>query len=193
MAANSLYPSYVVINYHSSYGKHKATIPTRQWNALLGTNGKGGYLNWNEVEVDAADMFEAYAGAWKGMFPSDVSLDDYIIYDYDGDPDNSPNPVAGDTLALAGTEGTPVSFKAVMSTMTYFDTSYDGGKIISLDCASLGEWERRTTPTTAEAATFAVLSDFDWAFSSRSNLRPNLLRSITRKLNDELRKQYGMS
>lgn len=195
MAVNSLFPSYVVINYHSAYGKHTMTIPTREWNAGIGVNDKGGYQAWDTADIDAVVMIEDLANSLAENFPSTVVFDGWIIYNYAA-PDESPNPVAGGVFTdIAGTEATPGWSQAVQNQITMYDTDFNTFKIVMLDAASFDDFAKRTGATlhTGQQAVVASITDVGFAWSSRANARPDVVRSATTKLNDELRKQYDMA
>src|SRR5258707_7519334 len=77
MAPNSLSPSYIVISYHSLFGTHKMTLPTRQFTPGI---GGGTYEAWDASTVDADTMITDFVDLIKPFFPATVSFDFYEIF-----------------------------------------------------------------------------------------------------------------
>lgn len=195
MTIHSLYPAYVLMRYHSKYAPHTMVVPTRAWNALAGTNGKGGFEAWDASDVDAVDMIEELATALSYLQWSDGSaFDDWTIFTLASETD-PPLPRATGTLGLAGQDDTPGYTKAVQFTYTFYDTGFNTAKIVLLDAASNGDFAKRNLATLSSdelaVATHFMADTNAWA--SRAGFQPNSVRSLAKTLNEELRKSYGDS
>lgn len=188
----TLRPSFVRIFYHSVLSAHVMNLPTRQWSQSLGTNPQGGFLNWLEVDVDADDMVQALAQTLQDLLPVTGELDSYVIYNYPTDEDIFV-PVAGNTLALVGSDATPGQNAATQKTFTFYDSAFHTSKVVLLDGASDDLWVKKNlaSANAFEQALVTVWTDEDWAWSSRQNFQPTTLRSITTTLNRRLRRKYN--
>lgn len=191
---NSLFPGFIVIDYHSTVGQHKMTIPTRAWNPLGGTTGHGGYVAWDSSDRDADEMVIDLVTELCKICSDEVDFDRYTIYTM-ADVDAFPVPVAGDTCnALTGVDGTPGWFKAVQFTYTFYDTEFKDAKLTLLDASSNGDFSKRL-PGALSADEQDVVDEFilvSNAWSSRNGARPSTLRSLTVNLNQKLRREYGL-
>jgi hypothetical protein len=192
MPTNDLHPSYIIVNYHSTFALHKATLPTTKWNAGIGTNGQGGYNAWDASPRDAVDMMGDWVDAAVLLVSAEIVFDNFIIYDSVSDADPL-FPVGGAAFtAKVGTVGTPGWFQAVQAVFTFFDSGFNTSKLNLLDYASKNNFARRSAASASadETAFAAVWMDPVNAFASRTNLQPVALRSISLGINDELKKQY---
>lgn len=189
---NDLFPGYIDVFYHSSLAPHHATIPTREWNAGIGTSGHGGYLNWDDDPVDAGEMILDLVTAWVKLLPAEVTLDRFVINRI-SEPGASPQPVAGDVIEDGvGIMGTPGWWQAVQGTFTFYDTEFAPGKFVLLDCGSSNSFAPRNigSLTADQTGLVTVLTDPANAFSSRNGARLSTLRSLRFDINDKLHKQY---
>lgn len=188
----TLRPSFVRIFYHSVLAAHVMNLPTTQWSQALGTNPQGGFLNWNTVDTDADDMVQAFAQTLQDLLPTTGELDSYVIYNYPT-AENIFVPVAGNTLALVGSDATPGQNAATQKTFTFYDSAFHSSKVVLLDGASDDLWVKKNlaSANAFEQALVSVWTDPDWAWSSRQNFQPVTLRSITTTLNRRLRRNYN--
>jgi len=194
MAIHSLYPSYVVMKYHSTFGQHTMTLPTRRWIPTPVSGANGSYLDWNETPTDGEVMITALATVLQEIASAAVNFDTFLIYDVPNVGD-SPQPVSGGVIDLPGTVAVPGWFKAVQTTFTFFDTAFNTAKLVLLDGASLSDFDKHLAGdfSGGETDVIAQFISEDNAWSSRAGFRPSVIRSVTQTLNDELRKQYGMA
>jgi hypothetical protein len=194
MTQHSLFPAYLKIGYHSAFGVHTMTIPTRAWNSVGITGDVGNFINWEDVPVDGEEMIDDLIAALAAGFEDTTIFDSATVYTFESE-DSPPRPQGGKALAVAGSEAIPGTTKAVQNQLTMFDTSFNTFKLVALDAASYDVWNKRGPLAlhTWETAVVAILTDTANGWSSRANLRPNIVRSAISKMNDELRKQYGMS
>jgi len=191
----TLYPSWVVISYHSTFGRHKMTLPTRQWSSALGTFGNGGYVAWDDSVRDADAMIQDMAGEIVPLMPTAVDFDDYVIY-------NQPNPdepvafqVATGSIALSGLDSTPGWLAGVQQTHTYYDDGFFPGKVVLLDAASNNDFSKipygsASDPQKAVLLQFGLATN---AWASRAGRQATNPRNILTTLNNKLRKQYGLT
>lgn len=194
MPEHTLFPSYVLINYHSEFAKHTQTIQTRLWSSIGGTGSAGAYEAWDTSTRDAEDMINDLVDVLKTNFPASVTFDNAVVYNFPSET-QAPNPVAFVTLGQVGTEGDPGWYKAVQNQITMYDTDFLIAKIVMLDAASFDDFAKRLAGTvhTGQAAVFDELADANNAWASRANNQILAIVSATTKLNDELRKQYDMA
>lgn len=190
---HDLSPAFVVVRYHSPYGTHNQTLPTRAWNAGIGTNGKGGYLNWDEEPVDADDMISAFVTLESVMQPSTVVWDSYTIYTKE-DADSSALPVTSGVLGIPGTSSLGGWFAAVTHTFNMIDTDFFRVKLVLIEASSGGDFGRVLPAdfTVPQEDVIANFTDTDMAWASRAGFRPYRCDNITKDLNDKLRKEYNI-
>lgn len=195
MSLNSLYPSFVQFNYHSAWGKHKQTIPTRQWSPPSGGHPSGTFLNWLGSAVDAESMINALTTEVVAITDAHTFFDYAIIYSYPALPPATPNPVAIFQQNVAGLVAHTDAAQAIQNTYTFFDTAFNTFKFILLDSdASFGLTPETYGELDADhQSVVGVLIDDNWGWSSRANLRPDVLRRVVSKPNDKLRKEYNLT
>lgn len=191
--ANNLYPSYVMIQYHSSYGNHTMTLPTLRWTST-GLGLPGVFETHDTLGKPADEMVEELVALFRPLYSDSVIFDTYTIFDI---PTLSlpivANPVFQDSLALAGTDATPEGVdKAVQYTIGYRTTLYGRSQIVLLDKPAGNTWGNVTVP---DAATIAISAEFTsdtngWA--GRDGGRPYTFTNISISMNKRLRRKYGM-
>lgn len=189
---NSLFPGYIDIAYHSDKAPHHQTIPTREWNVGIGTNGAGGFVAWDDSPVDTVDMLTALLVVLKPLFPAEVTLDKWTVWQM-ASPDAAPIPVASGVFSGGvGTMGTPGWFYAVQATLTFYDTEFSTGKFVLLDCGSSNGFGPRNigSLTGAQSDLVEQLTLPSNAYASRNGARLGTLRSYRFDLNDKLMRQY---
>lgn len=191
--ANSLFPSFVRLFYHTAFGQHVQTLPTLRWNTLYGTNGKGGYLNWLDAEIDAQDMVEAIVDELKDFQPSTGIYDSYVIYDM-FDETSTPVPVAAGDLAVAGTAAT-ADVPASQTTMTMRTTAFGLSKLEWFDATPSTDFlPLRTLPGSGQPLDlFNVWTSTAWAWAGRDGFRPATFIQVSYTLNEALRKSYRLN
>jgi hypothetical protein len=170
------------------------TLPTRAWNPVPITGTAGSFLDWNEDPVDAEGMVKDLTAELSNGFPATVAFDSFVIYNYPSE-DEAPVPVASGALTDVGSEAAPGQTKAVQAQLTFFDTAFNTYKLVVLDVASFDDWEKQSSTSlhAYQEEVFTQITAETNAWASRAGFRPATLRSGTTKLNDELRKQYGMA
>jgi hypothetical protein len=194
MTEYGLQPSYVRLDYHSAYGPHSQTIPTKQWLPTSITGAMGSYVGWGSVPIDAEDMIDGYVAVAKKMLLPSSQYDLATVFNWDAGADRF-IPVASKSIGVAGTSGTGSPNKAVSFTM---NLRTDGGqpmKLVWLDYAHVAAEFNKITAGSFSADQLAIadyVADIDNAFSGRDNTRPGAIVSGTFDLNDALRKQYRM-
>jgi hypothetical protein len=195
MAENSLYPAFVQLTYASLYGAHQMRIPTRAWDAAMGTHGEGGYHDWaTDADVDAYAMVVALVTEMIVHFPTTVTFSLFTIYTLDA-PDAPARPRISSGLALAGTDALAGWAQATQKTFTFYDTEYSIVKLVLLDFASNGVFPKHiggTLATEENDLGNEFVADTN-AWSSRNGQRPATLLSTTCTLNEKLRREYGLT
>jgi len=191
MAPNSLSPASVVIDYHSPYGPHKMTIPTRAWNPVPITGDLGSYEPWFGASVDAEVMIMELVTALAELLKTNAAFDNITVFTQ-ATP-TSPNiPRVSKGITVAGTA--TVGVEAAISQTWNFKTNGNGNmKIVLLDCPLLNGWFDRVLPVDFEpeqtaVATAIMLNTNAWA--GRDDEDITVIRSITWDLNDKLQKMY---
>jgi hypothetical protein len=195
MATNSLYPSFCQFHYHSDYGKHIQTLPTRQWSAPSGGHPSGTFLNWLGSAVDAEDMINNLTAAVIGITDTHTIWDYTIIYNFPAVPPALPNPVAIFQQNVAGIVTHTAAVEAIQNTYTFFDTGFGTFKFVLLDCDAefgLAPVLYGALPTPPKTVVDILMDDV-WGWSSRGNLRPNVMRRVVSKPNDKLRREYNLT
>jgi len=193
MPVHTLKPSYAQVFYHSSFGAHVMTQPTRQWTPTIIENPQGSYVAWDDSARDADEMINDLVDVLLPKFKSSVSFDQYTLWNFDEDAGFF-IPVAANALTgKVGTDGTSAWDEAVESIMTVFDTAFNTAKLVLLDMNSRNNFARRTGATVDadEQAMFDVWSGVTYAWASRAGFRPATIRSVSLGINDELKKQYS--
>lgn len=195
MAENSLYPSFGVVSYVSAYGSHKMTIPTRQWEVGLGTNGFGGYMGHDGTTVnDAEDMWVDLITDVAAFALSTLEFVNVTIYTM-ASADAPRIPVTQIPLGIAGTGVATTQAKASQATWNFRTTSFGIFKLVLLD-SPVGSGFEKTLPGSFGAPDLAViggLTDFTKAWAGRDGDPPANCHSKTYTLNEKLRKEYGLA
>ena len=191
--ANSLAPAFFRLFYHTAFGVHTQTVPTKAWDPILGTNGAGGYLNWLGVEVDAQDMIFALVEQLNEFMPSTAIYDSAIIYTQ-ADAEADALPQRAVTLGEAGT-GAGVDVPASQTTMTCRTTNFGIFKLVWFDATPSTDFlPQRSLPGSGQPLDlFNVISDEAWAFAGRDEGRPAQFIQVAYTLNEALRKQYRLN
>jgi len=192
--ANSLYPAYVLINYHSVYGTHKMIIPTRAWQPTNITGTMGSYTAWDTTQVDAEVMINALVATFQPFFLSTSAFDDATIYTLTS-PTSPALPQRGAALTLPGTGTGTGQAKAAESHYSFRDTAFNLAGITFLD-APVNAGFARKDPAAFSVEDDALKLEFsavNRAWSSRAGFRPSVLRKITYDMNGKLRREYGMT
>lgn len=195
MSEHSLYPSYGVVDYASAYGAHKQTIPTTLWNIGIGTNGFGGYLAQDGVTaVDAQDIWEAWADVLKPFFLATTTIQQVTIYTKA--TTTSPSvPKTIIPLNVIGTNGGSGQAKAVMQTFNGKSVTFNPFKIVLLDAPIATSFDKilHAGFGAADLALEGFLTDLTHPFAARDTTAIQGFQNKTLKLNDKLRKEYGMA
>ena len=193
MSEGSLFPAYYFVRLHSIFAPHTMTIPTRAWNPLAGTNGFGGFQACDSSDADADDMINALVTKLSFLQSSEIVYDDWTIFTK-ADKDAPAIPRATNSFtAQLGQDGTPGYFRGVQFTYTFFDTEFNKSKLVILDASSNNDFTKRHSYAEMSADEKAVVDVFtldSWAFQSRKGFRPATVLSLTKTINDSLRREY---
>lgn len=187
-------PAFIVGQYHSAYGVHKATWCTTEWFSGIGTHGMGGYEAWDTTPIDADDMVQAWVTLLADTQPSTVVWDSYTIYTRAsiGSP---ALPRASGVLGIPGTSTLGGWFAAVMHTFNCLDTAFNRAKVCIIEASSGGDFGK-VLPAVFTAEQQAIIDAFTGdgnAFASRAGFQPMRCDNITKDLNDRLRREYHLT
>jgi len=193
MAEGSLSPAYVVLNYHSAYGTHKATIPTKEWFPTSITGDLGSYENWDGLPVDAEEMITAYCTAVMEFYPSTAGFDTAEIWTK-ADATSPAYPRKTKNLAIVGTNAAAVWSKAVQHQWIFRGADFSIMKLVMLDVLQQSGWDALTdiSGSPDALAVYDEITGGGNAWSTRKNAQPITFMKITYKLNDKLRSEYEM-
>lgn len=192
MAPNSLSPASVVIDYHSLYGPHKMTIPTREWFPTAITGELGSYSTWNNTVIDGETMVRALITWLKAFMTATASFDQVTAYTQA--TAESPNiPRASVVLGIAGISTNIGNQQAVSATWNFKTTGNGNTKLVLLDTPIRNTWFAKIHPATFDTDQYNVINEFENpnnAWSGRDDNKPDVCRSITYDLNDKLQAMY---
>ena len=194
MTVHSLYPAFTRIFYTSQFGEHTMTLPTRSWVDPANPSLPGSYVAWDTVSVDADDMINALVDTLEPLAPADVVWSRAEIYTM-ADETSAPVLKRIFPLTQVGTNIAAAQVQATQHTYTFFDTGGEILKIVYLDFQAT-DWAKISSLTGLSANQLAftgqIVADGN-AWSSRAGNQPIMFGQMTRKLNDHLRKKYGMT
>jgi hypothetical protein len=139
-------------------------------------------------------MINALVDTLEPLAPADVGWTRAEIWTL---ADENADPVLKRIIPLsqAGTNITVAQVKATQHTYTFYDTAGEILKVIYLDF-QVTSWDKVSNLTGLSVDqlgfTGEITSDTN-AWSSRAGNQPILFGQMTRKLNDALRKKYGLT
>lgn len=195
MAENALWPGYVLLRYHSAYGAHVQIVPTREWSAtpLVPLNELGSYTNWSGFPCDGQEMVEDLVDTLSAFNPATVIYDTATVYTLDT-PESPAIPRATLAMGTVGTNAVPGWTKAVQRVWVLRDTEWSIVKLYQLDTSSNNNWDALSNiaGNAPALAVVGAITSLSWAWASRNGERPANFTKVTLKLNDKLRREYGM-
>lgn len=194
MAEQSKAPAWVVIDYHSAYGKHKATLLTREWFPTGVTGDLGSYQAWDASTIDGEDMINAMVDALAANYLSTTHFDLATVYTQ-ASPSSVAIPRKAKALTQVGSSTATGQAKAVQQAWMFRDDEYFQAKLYFLD-APVGANFDPITDITGVTAAETIRDEFTGnsnAWSTRHGLRPSLFQKITFTMNEKLRREYGMT
>lgn len=191
---NSLSPAFVKIDYHSAFGSHTMTIPTKDWNASPSVGGAGAFDDYVGGTVDADAMINALVDLFLPFFKADTTFDVYTIYTQ-ASPTDPAFPVASKAIGSVGTNATTTWSKAVQTTFSIRTDSFGQMKIVFLDAPSGGVFDKVSTfgASPEAVAVMAELADIANGWAGRDGGKPGVLTQIAYTLNEKLRREYNMN
>jgi len=187
--ANSLYPAFVRIEYHSDRGPHLMTIPTREYSPVSDE-----FTNWIDFGIDAPTMINALTDLLLPLFTNVTSIDRYTIYTMET-PTSPALPVAFGDIGDTGTSVSTENHVAVQETWSFRTTEFGTFKLVLLDAPASVDFLPIRDPTgiTAVENLIAELTDTTNAWSGRDNARPAQFVQIAYTLNEKLRREYRLN
>ena len=192
MAPNSLSPASVVIDYHSAYGVHKMTIPTRDWNPVPLTGALGSYQAWDATTRDGETMVNELVDALAPFVPASTHFDKATTYQQ-ATP-TSPNiPRGSVALTQVGTSALTNPSAAVSITFIFKTLANGIAKLMVLDAPFGSTWLSPILPSGFGAdilALEAAFRDSGNAWSGRDDTQPDYCTKVTFDVNDKLQRMY---
>lgn len=189
----SIAPAFVQIEYSSPKSLHTMRIPTRGWSPPGGGFTNGSYLRWSDdVEIDADTMIGDLIAVLDDNLPDTHSFISYTIFTQN-DVDEDPQPRLSQVVNAPGTIATPDWWEAVQATWNFRDTDFTAMKLTLMDADSENLFGKLVNVAGVARWNNVALqiSDEDNAWSSRNGFRPATILSVTRTLNEKLRRAYG--
>lgn len=194
MAPNSLSPAFVVISYHSAFGAHKMTIPTRTWFPTSAGGTLGTFLAWDTSTVDAEAMINALVDKLKVYALPSTVFDEAAVYTKA--TATAPSiPQGTAALTQVGTSTATTPHKATSATFNFKTAGNGNAKLVLLDTPVNANFDP-LLPASFSSNDLALQSEFVApvnAWSGRDDTQPDHLRRITFDLNDRLQKLYKMN
>lgn len=194
--ANSLFPSFVRINYTSLYGAHVMTIPSVA--IVGGINAPSLHdfdLRGAAISVEADAAVKAFVAILKKNFIGSTTFVDYTLFTM-ADENATPTPVYSAALGVVGTNGSAGWTKAVQETITWRTESFGLFKLVLLDCVSDNLFNK-VTALGAVGTNLRDLSDYVTAsvswLSGRDGGRPAVFLQAAWTLNEKLRRAYKLN
>lgn len=193
MTLHTLYPGFIRLFYHTAFGNHTMTLPTRAPNPVGGTNGFGGYENWDSDPIDAKDMIDALVAELVDFHPATANFDNAIIYQVlvSG---GEPNPLFSVPIDEPGTAVT-ADVPASQTTMTMRTTDFNISKLTWFDATPSTDFlPLRSLPVSGQPLDlFNVWTSRDWAWAGRDGFRADSFIQVSYTLNEALRRSYRLN
>lgn len=192
---NSLYPSFVIIDYHSAYAPHKMTIPTTQWFAASLGGSIGSYIDHDGDPVDAEAMINDLVDLMAVFFLSTTHFDLATVYTMAA-PTGAAIPRGSVALTQVGSSSATGLAKAIQTTINMRTSGLKGGaKLVFLDAPLGSAGFDKLLPSGFSSALNALVAKFTdrtAAWICRNGAIVDAAISVTFDLNDKLRKEYRM-
>jgi len=194
MTPNSLSPASLDIAYHTAFGSHHMTIPTRAWNPVPISGDLGSFDDWIGGNRDGQLMVEQLVGLLAVVVPVATVYDTATVYTMA--TSTSPRiPRKQIALGIPGTV-TPGAFYQAQSATLNFKTLANGDfKLVLLDQPYGANGFNAEHPADFSAAinniAAAIQSDTN-AWAGRDDTQVAALRKLTFDLNEKLQKEYRM-
>lgn len=191
----SIAPAFVKIEYLSAYAPHAMLIPTREWSPPAGGFAYGSFPRWSDDTArDADDMIGDLLEDLELFFSPTTTFYNWTIFTQDS-PSDDPVPRVSKSVTEVGTDASDTWEKAVQSTINFRTAGFKASKIVLLDAPGLDNFDRVVDPADSVALT-ALVPEFTSvlnAWSGRDGTRPATFISLTRTLNEALRRRYRMA
>lgn len=187
---DDLGPAYVKIAYHSAFGIHSHTLPTREL-VTTGLGDSGSYDTWDEGTIAAATMVETFIDKCVEVVPSTTVYDKYTLYSWNNETQIY-NPIFEKSYGGAGTAvGLTGQAKAVQQTISFRTIGFGLLKVAFLDRPGGNNWGN-IDPGETWTEIIAEITAASNAWSGRDQYRPFNYTNTSVSLNKRLRRKYGM-
>jgi hypothetical protein len=187
-------PFFVVIEYHSSFGPHRMQIPTKDWSPPAFGADFGLFEKWEGGQIDADLMISNLVGKLKAFLTPDSVFDNYTIFSQPTDTVGAVPVMANDLGATVGTAAASWD-QATQMTVNFRTSLFGKAKLVLLDFSALDDWSKvRTLP--GSGALFDLVGEFTAStngWQGQDNGQPTTFVSVTRTLNEKLRRSYRLT
>jgi len=191
MPTDGLVPAYVQIAYHSGFGQHMMTLPTREL-TTTGLGDPGSYEAWDFSTIAADVMVEALIDELGLAVPSSIIFDNYTIFRKPTTLDDA-QPVFTKTYPVTGAEtGLTGQARAVQVTLSFRTEGFGQARLVVLDRPVNGNFGSFIDPTGDFEDVIAEFTAVTNAWSGRDGFRPAAYTNTSISLNKRLRRKYGM-
>ncbi len=187
MAPNSLFPAFVQLFYHSDFGVHVQTLPTKAYD-----EGTDKFDVWSGSPVDAQTMLDDLVDTFLPLYPATVSYDTYRIFQM-ASPTAVPQLAKiGVFTAKDGSDGTPGWTQAVQGTLSALGLTGTKARIVLLDSSSGNDF----SPIFTRSGQLDTIMD-EWGadgkgWSTRGGDQITTFLEYSKTLNEKLRREYRM-
>lgn len=191
--ANSLFPAFVKIFYHSDVAQHVMTIPTKAWLGVPGDFTPGTFETWASGTIAGDDMVENLIDAMgAAMFTDAVDIDGYTIFHFP-DADSDPVPVYSKSYPVTGSLVSATWYRAVQTTYMWRTSAFGLFKLVTLDGPSGDSYEDSLTwaGSSPGDTVHALIIGSANAWAGRDNGQPSVFLKYSRTLNDRALAKYG--
>lgn len=195
MGNNTLYPSFVRINYTSSYGVHSMTIPSVGANPNIGVGSGWVFdLRGANIDVDVDAAVNDFVDLLRPFFKSHVKFTDYTLFTVPN-PGDPGQPRLSRGLTQVGTNAAQGWDKATQLTFTWRTEQFGLFKLVLLDY-NTGNTFDKTVDLGSSGSGFDlnayVTDDASW-LSGRDGERPLTFLQAAATLNEKLRRSYKLN
>jgi len=193
MAAGSLYPGFARAFYTVANLPHVMTLPLRAYDPPPAGGSYGQVTLWDDTVEDADTNLEAKITGWADLFTTDANFSTIFWYTM-ASPTAEPILAAAKNIDIDGTYAITAGedYLTVQTTFSFLDTAGNKVKRSFMEATSRNTFEKftnRSLLTADEDAVVAEMLAVTTPFASYHNLRPYIWTSMTRTLNEKLRRE----
>lgn len=190
---NDLSPGFIRVDYVSPYAPHVMILPVNTPTIDVGDPLASTITAWDTGQRDWVDMATDLVTEIADAYATTVNFQRLTLFNKP-DPDEDAIFIASTGIDIDGTVAVPGYYRATQLTFNAKDVENKIAKLVLLDFASGGLFEK--TQTLTGSGLEAIWGE--WAsnlngWSSRNGARPATFISATRTLNEKLRRAYHLA